>query len=279
MAPDPTDLASAPEHMPLPSNVSYWRRGEPIANFGDYLTELLYAGLFDGPAKYPRARIHLLGSVIAPDWFRQAAGQGFPRVAFWGCGVRRPKVLPSVHRRRAIFLGVRGPLSRDILGLPEGTPLGDPALILPRMYVPRRDPAAAGRTLCMPHFLDRTDDAALLAATGADVVLRPNIPSGLDACRGLIDALASAKFVLAGALHGAIVAYAYGVPFAFYNAPKVDIPFKWRDFAMSIGFDCAFVDTIAAGEAYYGANQGRASQCSIDGLLDVAPFPLRAGIR
>jgi len=75
------------------------------------------------------------------------------------------------------------------------------------------------------------------------------------------------------------VAYAYGVPFAFYRAPKIDIPFKWRDFAASIGFDCAFVDTVADGEAYYGANRGRVSQCSVDGLLDVAPFPLRAGLR
>jgi hypothetical protein len=265
--------------MTLPANVAYWRRGEPIANFGDYLTELLYAGLFHGPTKYPQARIHLLGSVIARDWFKQAAEHGFRRVVFWGCGLRRPKLLSRAAFRRAVLLGVRGPLSRDWLDLPAATPLGDPALILPRIYMPRTDAAVAGRTICMPHFLDDTGEDTLLAGTGADLVLRPNIQANLADCERLIDALASARFVLAGALHGAIVAHAYGVPFAFYRAPSIDIPFKWQDFAASIGFDCAFVDTVAEGEAFYDANRGRASQCSVDGLLDVAPFPLRAGLR
>lgn len=279
MALELIDVARASERSPLPANVFYWRRGEPVANFGDYLTELLYAGLFDGPAKYPQARIHLLGSVIASDWFRQAVEHGFRRVVFWGCGLRQLSIPSKSRDLRVNLLGVRGPLTRDLLGIPKETPLGDPALALPRIYAPRSDPETAGRTVCMPHFLDSTDDAELLAETGAECVLRPNIASNLEACCRTIDALASARFVLAGALHGAIVAYAYGVPFAFYKARKIDIPFKWNDFAASIGFDCAFVDTIAAGEAYYAANQGRASQCSIDALLDVAPFPLRAGIR
>lgn len=279
MALAPFDLARLPGGVSLPGNVAYWRRGEPIANFGDYLTELLYAGLFHGPAKYPRARIHLLGSVIAPDWFRHAADHGFRRIAFWGCGLRRPKGLSRAVLQRAVLLGVRGPLSRDRLELPAATPLGDPALILPRIYTPRADAPIAARTICIPHFLDDTEDGTLLARTGADLVLRPNIQANVADCERLIDALASARFVLAGALHGAIVAYAYGVPFAFYRAPKIDIPFKWQDFAASIGFHCAFVDTVADGEAYYDANRGRASQCSVDGLLDVAPFPLREGVR
>jgi hypothetical protein len=34
----------------------------------------------------------------------------------------------------------------------------------------------------------------------------------------LIDKIASASLVLAGSLHSAVVACAYGVPFAFYNS-------------------------------------------------------------
>lgn len=263
----------------LPSNVAYWLRGAAMVNFGDYLTELLYARLFDGPPKYPQARIHLLGSVIAQDWFNQAAEQGYMQIVFWGCGLRRPRRLSPAALQRALLLGVRGPLSRDWLDLPPMTPLGDPALILPRVYTPRTDAAAAGRTICMPHFLDDTDEKTLLARTGSDLVLRPNIHANLADCERLIDSLSSARFVLAGALHGAIVAHAFGVPFAFFKARKIDVPFKWKDFAASIGFDCAFVDSIADGEAYYGANRGRASQCSVDGLLEVAPFPLRDGVR
>lgn len=176
------------------------------------------------------------------------------------------------------MLGVRGPLSRHWLDLPADTPLGDPALILPRIFLPSRDDAVAGRTICMPHFLDQTDDATLLALTGADRVLRPNIPANTKVCERLIDAIASARFVLAGALHGAIVAHAFGTPFAFYNAARIDVPFKWQDFAASIGYDCAFVDTVTEGMAYYDANRGRPSLCWLDGLLAAAPFPLRAGV-
>jgi hypothetical protein len=31
---------------------------------------------------------------------------------------------------------------------------------------------------------------------------------------------------LAGALHGAIIACAYRVPFAYYDSGKIDLPFK-----------------------------------------------------
>jgi hypothetical protein len=275
LSPDPTRPV-ADAVVPLPANVAYWKRGEAVVNFGDYLTELLHARLFDGPPIYPEARIHLIGSVIAPSWIEAAAREGYRQVVFWGCGLRRETSLAPEIRRRIVLLGVRGPLSRDRLGLPvETTPLGDPALLLPRIVSPVRDRDTAGRAVCMPHFLDTTGDAALLSETGAGRVLRPNMAPDLEACERIISAIASARFVLAGALHGAIVAYAYGVPFAFYNARRIDVPFKWRDFASSIGYDCTFADTVADGLRFHAANRGRSSGCSPDGLLAVAPFPLK----
>ena len=48
----------------LPPRFRYWSQGEEAANFGDYLTELLYAGLAAGDGLFPEAQIRLIGSVI-----------------------------------------------------------------------------------------------------------------------------------------------------------------------------------------------------------------------
>lgn len=279
MSVKPYDVDRASPGAALPPNVAYWRRGQAIVNFGDYLTELLYARLFDGPEKFPDARIHLLGSVIAQNWIQQSIKQGYRRIVYWGCGLRRPVTVAPEARKRMVLVGIRGPLSRDGLGLPVSTPIGDPALLLPRIVSPRRNAAVVDRTLCVPHFLDTTDDATLLAATGADLVLRPNIGASESESLRFIDMLTSARFILAGALHSAVVAHAYGVPFAFFKAARIDVPFKWGDFAASIGYDCEFVPTVRDGLVFHAANRDRASHCSVDGLLDVAPFPLREGVR
>ena len=67
----------------------------------------------------------------------------------------------------------------------------------------------------------------------------------------MIDRIAGAGFILSGALPGAITACAFGVPFAFYDSGYVDVPFKWRDFAASIGVPCSFASTIPEGQALY----------------------------
>jgi hypothetical protein len=264
----------------LPECVAYWTRGEPRANFGDYLTELLYAGLFYGPPKHPDARIHLIGSVIAPHQIKEDIALGYRQVVFWGCGVRRYVPLPPAIRRRAVFLGVRGPLSRDALGLPKrSTPLGDPALLLPRLVKPASGARTSGKTICVPHYYDDTNRTTLRKTSGANFILSSKIASNEGACRQLISAIASASFVLAGSLHAAIVAYAYGVPFAFFAARKISLPFKWLDFSASIGFECEFVATVAEGMRFHERNRGRASLCSPEGLLAVAPFPLKPAFR
>ncbi|MEX2199925.1 MAG: polysaccharide pyruvyl transferase family protein [Dongiaceae bacterium] len=263
----------------LPGCIVYWKRGQPVANFGDYLTVILYRGLFDGPSHNPKSRVHLIGSVIAPRHIRDAIRSGYRRAMFWGCGMRQPVRLDDEYGRHAKFGGIRGPLSRDLLGLPPGTtPVGDSALLLPMFYKPRPVPDVAGRAICIPHFNAAAADSELLQRSGADLVVRPNMSPTAAACEQLIDTIASAGFVLAGSLHGAILAYAYGVPFAYFRGAPIDVPFKWIDFSSSIGFDCEFVETVGEGRRFYQGNAGRKSLLSVEGLLDVAPFPLRPEI-
>lgn len=257
--------------------VRYWRQEQPDGpqNFGDFLAELFLADLFGAPW-WPADAYYLVGSVIREQRIRRtlAERRADPTtgcVAFWGCGARGPDGLPEDIRSRAAFLGVRGPLTRDALGLPADTVLGDPGLLLP-LLVPRPR-TRHGRTLCITHFHEPRPVSDLLDQTGVDDVIPAAIPGSLPALRSLVERIAAAEFVLSGSLHGAITACAYGVPFAFFDSGRVDVPFKWEDFAASVGIPSLFAQTLAEGRRLYAdAIAPALSPLPLSPLLHVAPF-------
>jgi len=245
--------AARPDRMRgnrMPGGVTYWLQGEPVQNLGDFLTELFLARL-GTPARQPSQRVRLIGSVISEAVIRmdlRAAGTpGDASAAYWGCGQRDENGIPARLRARCRFHGVRGPLTRSRLALPETTPIGDPALLLPLLHEPELLPNLAGRTICVPHFYDRASDARILEQSGADFVVRPQLPASLDALLKMIDVICSAEFVLAGALHAAIIACAYRRPFAFYIEDYIDLPFKWLDFAASVHIPAVFARNVPEG--------------------------------
>jgi hypothetical protein len=138
-------------------------------------------------------------------------------------------------------------MTRARLGLPETTAIGDPALLLPLLHEPQLLPSLAGRTVCIPHLRDPAPDNTHLEVSGADFVVRPTLPPSMDAVLHLIDVICSAEFVLAGALHGAIIACAYRRPFAFYIQDHIDLPFKWLDFAASVNIPAVFARNMEEG--------------------------------
>jgi hypothetical protein len=257
----------------------YWRKGDYVQNFGDYCTELFLAELFlaDPPGD---ETVLLVGSVIA-DWYITQCERLRPGKAlrFWCCGLREavaptPEVVAKCH-----FPAVRGPLSRDLLGLRKSAPIGDSGLLLPLLHQARTLPRYRGRGLCVPHIADPASDTQLLVATGAECVLRPGIAKSLAALRDTIDAIASAEFVLAGALHAAICAAAYRVPFAFLDSGHVDLPFKWRDFAASVGIEAIFARNLAEGRALWQEATAPALRLPpLSPLLAVAPLPVRPAL-
>src|ERR1700722_9376909 len=236
--------------MTSDSHLTYWLKNQPIQNFGDMLSEILFAALekrpfFAWPADDVAKKydvVHLIGSCIsnyhiAKD-LEYVRGVGGKRIAFRGCGLRSNEELRPDLLAHCAFLGVRGPLTRDVLGLKTNTPIGDPGLLIPYVYTPKPSKVFAHKTICVPHFLDTKSDEALLAMSGCEAILRPNLPSSTACISSFIDALAGAQFVLAGALHAAIVAHAYGRPFAYFDSGYIDVPFKWADFAASIDIPC-----------------------------------------
>jgi hypothetical protein len=266
------------------ARLTYWLKNRSVQNFGDLLSEVLFEALtsrslFDwrqGKMTGDYDVVRLLGSIISNwhiemDLEHSRAGADKP-LAYWGCGLRSDEPLQPDRMARCNFLGVRGPLTRDVLGLPSDTPIGDPGLLLPFLYSPKPNQDFLEKTICVPHFLEKKSDEELLAMTGCDLILRPNLAGGRESVGNFLDSLSSAKLVLAGALHAAIVAHAYGKAFAYFDSGYIDVPFKWRDFAASIHMPPEFVKTVDAGSAFYKTNAPMYTMPQLGALLACAPY-------
>ena len=264
------------------SRLNYFVRGKDVQNFGDYLTEIMAYEMLTS-ARMEADMFLLVGSVISANHVRHllldTAGQRSGSVVFWGCGVRNSTPLPAQLTRNWHFCSVRGPLTRDVLQLPADTVLGDPGLLAPLFHTPQPNPATLGKSICIPHVHDPKPHSELLAMSGCDAIISPECPSTQAGVREVLDKIASADFVLTGSLHGAIIACAYGRPFAFWNTGHVDAPFKWRDFAQSVSISEQFATDLADGRRLYDGQIAPSYRpVSMTALLDACPFAVRPSV-
>ncbi|MBG1233586.1 hypothetical protein F8B91_14695 [Aestuariivirga litoralis] len=83
--------------------------------------------------------------------------------------------------------------------------------------------------------------------------------------------------MLTASLHGAVVAAAYNVPFAFWDNGFVDLPFKWQDFSSSLGIDCDFVSDTQSGLVVYKEKiLPRMKKPRLLPILKVCPFSVHS---
>ncbi|TPW31538.1 glycosyltransferase [Martelella alba] len=268
---------------PYRERLPHWLQDKDVQNFGDYLSDYFADRLFLRIPRLP-GEVRIIGSylddgLITPT-IEQLRTDAFPQRAVltaWGGGVRAPKSVSREVLSHLDILSVRGRLSANELELDNSVPIGDPALLMPALYTPRGDGQFRGKAVCIPHFHDHRTDQALMEITGADMILRPAIKRSHQAIEAFIDALTTADFVLCGSLHAAIVAAAYGTPFAFWNSGEIDLPFKWQDFADSVEIPCLFADNVAEGRALYEAEIASSLKLpSMWPMLAVSPYPIRA---
>jgi hypothetical protein len=276
------ETSSSDSPLPTPISLPYWLKGEDSQNFGDFLTEYFLQHVFLTPSVVA-AGYRLVGSTIADHMIAQdiekIANWGNGKMAYWCCGMREDKPLDPPLRARCQFHGIRGPLSRKHLGLPEDTVLGDPGFLMPILFQPSRKADTSGKNICVPHYCDSKSHDELLRLSGAEAVVKPEIRNSLAALEYIIDQIASAKFVLTGSLHAAIVAAAYNVPFAFWDNGHVDIPFKWRDTAALLDIGTSFAPNLKEGEQIYASEiKPRLKKPPLLPMLTVAPFVVRPAI-
>ena len=149
-------------------------------------------------------------------------------------------------------------------------------MLLPLLYGSQPSATTKGNAICVPHFGDRKSNEELLAISRADVVIRPNIKNTIEDLLRILDDIASASFVLAGSLHSAIVACAYGVPFCFWDNGHLDVPFKWRDFSASVNIGTSFVTSVEDGRYVYdGLHRKNLKRPPLFPILAAAPFHVK----
>lgn len=296
-------LSAINEVRPRPKLRSYfWSDEEPLKNLGDALAPWILRGMGYTYSRYsvtdrdvanPGRCIFAIGSMLEDPYFDLVP----QAIDIWGCGWQGGPLSAS-NLARATIHAVRGPYTAELLGLPRATPMGDPALLLPRML--QMSPAKHGQTVVIPHFTTvfgktRQD---WLDATGCDEVVSTQVLGkirewatwGLPLAQRVLqlwhtthiqirDALqtvrliAGASFVLSASLHGAILAQAYGVPWALFDDGYVTSkPSKYVDWVRFLNIDLEFFDTLAQGRKWWHQNGSKAITPNLDPLIRSFPY-------
>ena len=141
--------------------------------------------------------------------------------------------LPNITRAWRI-IGVRGPRTAAVLHLPEDKILTDPGVLIREFFPPVE--TDAGHISFMPHH--RTDLYGnwkpVCEAAGIQY-LAPSDPVSKTIIR-----IQKSAFVIAEAMHAAIIADALRVPWIPVCTSPYILKFKWLDWCESLGMDIDF---------------------------------------
>jgi hypothetical protein len=262
--------------------LTYWLQNEPDWNFGDAICELLL-DLFEPDFRSHilnsrNENFYLIGSVL-DDWWISDSRSRKATPVFWCCGTRGEPLRGDIDQMR--ICGVRGRVTEQMMG-GRFPALGDPGLLCPIMCAV--DGEKSDEILLIPHSLDTV--LPELMASSADYrargisVVSPLV-RGRDGLEASIRRIAGCRFVWAGAMHAAIVALAYDVPFAFFRSASsrhLDVPAKWADFSSMHGFEPAFFSELQDARAWYRSISEKIIQPPLLPILQAAPGPIRQDV-
>ena len=125
----------------------------------------------------------------------------------WGSGMISPEALPK--QTPSAIHAVRGPLTRERLllaGISCPAVYGDPALLLPRFFDPKRE--RKRKIGIIPHYSDQGHPWLETIQKEDDVTII-DIYSGIES---FVEELVSCDCILSSSLHGLICADSYSIP-------------------------------------------------------------------
>ncbi len=217
----------------------------PEGNVGDALNAWMWPKVFGCQHFTSRSRDQFIGIGSILD--ERHAGPG--RKLVFGAGARGPDTLPDVSGSDWDVAFVRGPNTAAALGRRDIDWISDPAIIVPLLEGEHREiePSLlpAGNRLrvgFVPYFATHRTFAESIA-NAAGLVL---IPPTLDPDRFLARLL-TCDVIIAEAMHGAILADAFGIPWMACRISSArregaTHAFKWTDWGKSLDLDIEFVD-------------------------------------
>lgn len=211
----------------------------PFSNFGDTCVPYLLKK-FEVPFVFCHHTIHkkmtMIGSVIQ--------GSSKPNTAVWGPGIMHAK---DGANKEANYIAVRGPrtLQRLVdLGIDcSKTVMGDPAILLPRVYQPKVEKKY--KLGIIPHMVDGhviryiRDNKEKFPNT---IVIDPN--TKVSQIEKFIDNVNSCEKILSTCLHGVICSHAYNIPVKWMKASDklMGDNVKFHDHFESLGLSLSELD-------------------------------------
>ncbi|MFO1089741.1 MAG: hypothetical protein U1E46_09215 [Hyphomicrobiales bacterium] len=249
----------------------YWKA--PQGNVGDDLNPWLWPRVFgdDFFCESDRERFIGIGSVL------DERHNGIPKIVF-GAGARSAANLP-VDRHCLDIRFVRGPRTAGALASMDAQFISDPAILTP-LFHPRNRPQRGGslRIGFVPYYATPPE----LSAAIADALDLELIHSTLEV-ETFIEKLTACDAVVCEAMHGAIIADAYRVPWRACRIVngvaegRVSL-FKWADWMESLGID-ADIPGVLPKIFFYASRRMRAVAFNLwsDGAIGFIDAILREG--
>jgi succinoglycan biosynthesis protein ExoV len=203
----------------------YYR--DPIGNFGDDLNGYVWEKLL--PAHVFKAESTLLmgiGSIFNIHLAPLSRTQG-KRVFVIGSGAGYGPLPPAWETWN--ILGVRGPLTAELIGRPD-LAMTDSAALLASLPPGKTSTPSRDGILVMPHHnsISRGNWEQVAVQAGMTFV------DPRWSVSNIMEHFSRAKLVITEAMHGAIVADTLRIPWLPIVITPDALPFKWTDWALSV---------------------------------------------
>lgn len=189
----------------------FWWNG--AVNLGDALSPVILKDAEWAPPE--QATWVGIGSVL--EWFDGR------EVTIFGTGRASPRA-PKTDLSRANVLALRGQHTQGLVSGPRSPVLGDPGLLAVDIITPAPD----GYDAVVPHWSDRDRLRAMYPKAVFADVTRP---------QEALEIIAGAERVIASALHGLVLADAFGIPRRWEWFDNVQGKgFKFHDYGTVVGW-------------------------------------------
>lgn len=255
--------------------IIYWSYvGDLSMNWGDKLNNYL-AEKITGIKPIHRPDIYPVFGQTVHYWIGSHLSKACnnPHAEVWGSGFIS-KDAKATGRPRAIH-AVRGKYSQEKLrhdGLEPPTVIGDPALLLPRFYRPKRI-GCQYKLGVIPHIHEQAEPFFKKAETWEDTAII-DITGGIEE---VVDQIIACELIASSSLHGLICANAYGVPSLWIEASnkvKGD-GFKFFDYFSSVNREeksAMRVDSSTERSVLLGAFESETIRFNDSGLIESCPL-------
>jgi pyruvyltransferase len=229
------------------TNVSYWRYKKGFGNFGDELNVPIAKFLFGDSVKFnckgEYKQIKLIGSTL---------GDLKEKEIVCGAGLHHhSEKIPNFNNE---FRCVRGPLTLQCVrsaGMDvSNTYLGDPALLLPMFYKPKKNKELGKKIGLVPHISNIDIFKNLIRDDDRFHLINPT-----DKWQNVIDKIYSCSAIVSSSLHGLICADAFNIPNLWIKIPGRPLPpcgkkedygdFKYLDYFLSQGRKNVFINSLS----------------------------------